>query len=196
MIFYPTACPHYWNVTDDSGNTVASVNVTIDNDGVYNRNATINITIYNFYPESPDYEWFGFGISYDQFMVNMFQGCFYFTEDSSGEVLFSSNLINVCLNKNYFIVMLLRNVCLEDFFYCPRMIRSLLDYHLSQLIRWWYLSHRRPAKPQTSLRIWAVSPEPSLFADMQYGSSRRVRPKIGHLAPPGWLRMCVWKVKR
>ena len=46
-----------------------------------------------------------------------------------------------------------------------------------------YLSHRRPAKAQASLRIRAVSPEPSLFAHMEYGSRRRVRSKIKHLAP-------------
>ena len=42
-------------------------------------------------------------------------------------------------------------------------------------MRLWYLSHRRPAKAQASLRIRAVSAEPSLFADMKYGSkcSRR-----------------------
>ena len=54
--------------------------------------------------------------------------------------------------------------------------------HLSQFMILWYLSHRRPAKAQASLRICAVSPEPSLFAHMNYGSSRRVRPKIRHLA--------------
>ena len=41
-------------------------------------------------------------------------------------------------------------------------------YHLSQLMRLWYLSHRRPAKAQASLRIRAVSPDPSLFAHMKY----------------------------
>ena len=49
--------------------------------------------------------------------------------------------------------------------------------------RLWYLSHRRPAKAQVSLRILAVSPEPFLFAHIKYGSRRRVRPKIRHLAP-------------
>ena len=34
---------------------------------------------------------------------------------------------------------------------------------LSQLMRLWYLLHRRPAKAQASLRIRAVSQEPSLF---------------------------------
>ena len=37
-------------------------------------------------------------------------------------------------------------------------------------MRLWYLSHRRPAKAQASLRIRAVSPEPSLFAHIKYGS--------------------------
>ena len=46
----------------------------------------------------------------------------------------------------------------------------------------WYLLHRRPAKAQASLRIHAVSPEPLLFAHMKYGSRRRVRSKIRHLA--------------
>ena len=34
----------------------------------------------------------------------------------------------------------------------------------SQLMRLWYLSHRQSTKTQASLRIRAVSPEPSLFA--------------------------------
>ena len=55
--------------------------------------------------------------------------------------------------------------------------------NLSQLMRLWYLSHRRPAKAQASLRIRAVSPEPSLLGHMNYGSRRRVRPNIRHLAP-------------
>ena len=42
--------------------------------------------------------------------------------------------------------------------------------HLSQLMRLWYLSHWRPAKAQASLHIRAVSPEPTLFAHMKYGS--------------------------
>ena len=33
------------------------------------------------------------------------------------------------------------------------------------------------------MRIRAVSPKPSLFAHLKYGSRHRVRPKIGHLAP-------------
>ena len=44
----------------------------------------------------------------------------------------------------------------------------------------WYLSHRRPAKAQVSLRIRAVLSEPSLFAHMKYGSRQRIQPKIRH----------------
>ena len=54
--------------------------------------------------------------------------------------------------------------------------RKCLEYQrkLSQRLRLWYLSHRRPAKAQVSLRIRAVSPEPLLFAYMKYGSRRRI----------------------
>ena len=54
---------------------------------------------------------------------------------------------------------------------------------ISQLMRLWYLSHRRPAKAQVSLRLCTVSAEPSLFTHMKYGSRGRVQPKIRHLAP-------------
>ena len=41
---------------------------------------------------------------------------------------------------------------------------------------------------------WRLRLEPSLFVHMEYGSRRRVRPKI-RLAPlDGWLRMCVWRM--
>ena len=57
------------------------------------------------------------------------------------------------------------------------------SHNMSQLMRLWYLSNRRPAKAQASLRIRAVSPEPSLFAHIKYGSRGRVRQKIRHVAP-------------
>ena len=63
----------------------------------------------------------------------------------------------------------------------PKLLPEILK--MSQLIRLWYLSHRRPAKAQVSLWICAVSPELSLFAHMKYGSRRRVWPKMRHLAP-------------
>ena len=55
--------------------------------------------------------------------------------------------------------------------------------NMSQLMRLWYLSHRRPAKAQASLCMRTVPPEPSLFAHIKYGNRRWVRPKIRHLAP-------------
>ena len=61
--------------------------------------------------------------------------------------------------------------------------RALVLLYLSQHMRLWYLSHRRPAKAQTSLRIRAVSSEPSLFTHMKYGSRQRVRQKTRHLSP-------------
>ena len=60
---------------------------------------------------------------------------------------------------------------------------ELQHHNMSHLMRLWYLSHWRPAKAQASLRIRAVSTEPSLFAHMKYGSRRRDRQKIRHLAP-------------
>ena len=62
-------------------------------------------------------------------------------------------------------------------------LRNIFTSELSQLMRLWYLSYRRPAKARASLRIRAVSLEPSLFAHMNYGSRQRVWPKIRHLAP-------------
>ena len=61
----------------------------------------------------------------------------------------------------------------------PRHSFVEIGHEMSQLMRLCYLSRRRPAKAQAVLRIRAVSPEPSLFAHMKYGSKRlRVRPKI------------------
>ena len=57
-------------MTDDFGTQIAFVNVTIENDWVTNRNATITITVYNF---DPTYQWFGFGISNDMSMVSAFE---------------------------------------------------------------------------------------------------------------------------
>ena len=69
----------------------------------------------------------------------------------------------------------------------PLKGRSLIEL-MSQLMRLWYLPHscRRPAKAQPSLRVRAVSPEPSLFAYKKYGGRRRAQraqQKIRHLAP-------------
>ena len=55
----------------------------------------------------------------------------------------------------------------------------------------WYLSHRRPAKAQASLRNRAVSPEPSLFARMK---KTKGPTKNQTASPTGWLRMHVWRM--
>ena len=60
---------------------------------------------------------------------------------------------------------------------------NLKSQSMSQLMRLWYLSHRRTVKAQARLHILAVSPEPSLFAHLKHGSRRRVWPKIRHVAP-------------
>ena len=67
-------------------------------------------------------------------------------------------------------------------FFVDFLPRGITEY-MSLLMRLWYLSHRRPAKAQASLRIRAVSTEPSLFAHMKYGNRRKVRINIRHLAP-------------
>ena len=65
---------------------------------------------------------------------------------------------------------------------------------MSQLVRLRFLSHRRPAKAQASMRIRAISPEPSLFAHMKYGSKTKGPTKNQTSSPTGWLRMRVWKM--
>ena len=50
---------------------------------------------------------------------------------------------------------------------CITLLRQM-----SQLMRLWYLSHRRPAKALAKA-----------FANIKYGSRQRVQPKIRHLAP-------------
>ena len=70
----------------------------------------------------------------------------------------------------------------KDYVSATCLTESMLCDFKSQLMRLWYLSHRRPVKAQASLRIRAVSPEPLLFAQMKYGSRRRVQPKSRHLA--------------
>ena len=69
------------------------------------------------------------------------------------------------------------------FHYGESVTGKQMALYLSQLMRFWYLSHKRPAKAQASLRIHAVSPEPLLSAHMKYGSRQGVQPKMRHLAP-------------
>ena len=60
-------------------------------------------------------------------------------------------------------------------------------YNLDHVKRIWYLSPMRAAKVQASLRIRAVSPEPSLLAHTSSESSGTFRQKARSLAPlNGW----------
>ena len=58
---------------------------------------------------------------------------------------------------------------------------------MDRVKRIWYLSHMRAAKVQASLRIRAVSPEPSLLAHTSSESRGTFRQKTRSLAPlNGW----------
>ena len=66
--------------------------------------------------------------------------------------------------------------------------------HMDRVKRIWYLSPMQTAKVQTSLRICAVSPEPSLLAHTSIESRGTLRQKARSLAPlNGWacaVRIC------
>ena len=65
---------------------------------------------------------------------------------------------------------------------CPQSCR-----HMDRVKRIWYLSPMRAAKVQASLRIRAVSPEPSLLAHASSESRETFRQKARSLAPlNGW----------
>ena len=81
---------------------------------------------------------------------------------------------------NHLFIILNKTISLK-LIYC--IIVNQFHQHTSQLMRLWYLSHKRPVNGQASLRIHLVSPEPSLFAHIKYGNRWRLRPKIRHLAP-------------
>ena len=72
--------------------------------------------------------------------------------------------------------------------------RPMLCYYMDRVKRIWYLSPMRAAKVQASLRIRAVSPEPSLLAHTSSESRGIFRQKARSLAPlNGWacaVKMC------
>ena len=72
---------------------------------------------------------------------------------------------------------------------------------MSQLMRLWYLSHRRPANPigdQRRLRRACASAQSRQSLRCSHTWSMEVnegsRPNIRHLAPLDWLRMRVWRM--
>ena len=76
------------------------------------------------------------------------------------------------------------------FYFAPSANKTLVmtvEYHMDRVKRIWYLSHMRAAKVQASLRIRAVSPEPSLLAHTSSESRGTFRQKTRSLAPlNGW----------
>ena len=81
------------------------------------------------------------------------------------------------------------NVChiFSDSFIGPKTLQ------MDRVKRIWYLSPMRAAKVQASLRIRAVSPEPSLLAHTRSESRGTFRQKARSLAPlNGWA--CAVKV--
>ena len=73
-------------------------------------------------------------------------------------------------------------------------VRSEILNHMDRVKQIWYLSPMRAAKVQASLRIRAVSPEPSLLAHTSSESRGPFRQKARSLAPlNGWAcadKMC------
>ena len=73
------------------------------------------------------------------------------------------------------------------------MLAERKQYYMDRVKRIWYLSPMRAAKVQASLRIRAVSPEPSLLAHTSSESRGTFREKARSLAPlNGWA--CAVKV--
>ena len=73
------------------------------------------------------------------------------------------------------------------FSFSERKMRHTFRIRLDRVKRIWYLSPMRAAKVQASLRIRAVSPEPSLLAHTSSESRRTFRQKARSLAPlNGW----------
>ena len=70
--------------------------------------------------------------------------------------------------------------------------RHFNKYYMDRVKRIWYLSPMRAAKVQASLRIRAVSPEPSLLAHTSSESRGTFRQKARSLAP---LNGCACAVK-
>ena len=70
---------------------------------------------------------------------------------------------------------------------CVQFTTVALEDHMGRAKRIWYLSPMRAAKVQASLRIRAVSPEPSLLAHTSSESRGTFRQKARSLAPlNGW----------
>ena len=85
-----------------------------------------------------------------------------------------------------YLVLILQTL-LYAFLFCRVYFPYQCFYYLDRVKRIWYLSPMRAAKVQASLRIRAVSPEPSLLAHTSSESRGTFRQKARSLAPlNGW----------
>ena len=100
---------------------------------------------------------------------------------------------NVCHNYFYQFLLCL-NYTFISFFHFYRMSCFIYMWnYMDRVKRIWYLSPMRAAKVQASLRIRAVSPEPSLLAHKSSESRGTFRQKARPIAPlNGWA--CAVKV--
>ena len=85
----------------------------------------------------------------------------------------------------------MKTVCSKNITYshinCVCLISCQATWNVDRVKRIWYLSPMRAAKVQASLRIRAVSPEPSLLAHISSESRGTFRQKARSLAPlNGW----------
>ena len=85
------------------------------------------------------------------------------------------------------------SVCFHIKTECTRIMNMVFQSKMDRVKRIWYLPPMRAAKVQASLRIRAVSPEPSLLAHTSSESRGTFRQKVRSLAPlNGWA--CAVKV--
>ena len=93
-----------------------------------------------------------------------------------------------CMNNNTYFSQTIPDVTTFFFFFFFRYNGWIvLIYKMDRVKRIWYLSPMRAAKVQASLRIRAVSPEPSLLAHTSSESRGTFRQKARSLAPlNGW----------
>ena len=101
--------------------------------------------------------------------------------------------INCCFNAFFPNIFRIITVCSWMLFvFLIKLLLTVnengeIKYNMDRVKRIWYLSPKRAAKVQASLRIRAVSPEPSLLAHTSSESRGTFRQKARSLAPlNGW----------
>ena len=114
--------------------------------------------------------------------------------EAGGGGLTAANRVRIYYRSNFLANSSFRNrsSCMNIFRYSNAPFSSLISYCLDRVKRIWYLSPMRAAKVQASLRIRAVSPEPSLLAHTSSESRGTFRYIARSPAPlNGW----AWAVK-